>query len=149
MSGSGVLAVRLAVRISDALRDRGDALPIYEYACDSCGHRFEKLVRVGAELPPCPECGSTVRKLVSQSGFILRGGGWYKDHYGLKSSSGSSDSSSSGGESKSESKPAAASDSTGTKKSDGGGSSSSGGGSAPSGGAGTPPKSSSSAAAAT
>jgi putative FmdB family regulatory protein len=61
-------------------------MPIYEYACDSCGHRFERLVRIGAEPPPCPECSSSVRKLVSQSGFILRGGGWYKDHYGLKKS---------------------------------------------------------------
>jgi putative FmdB family regulatory protein len=110
-------------------------MPIYEYACDSCGHRFEKLVRVGAEPPPCPQCGSAVRKLVSQSGFILRGGGWYKDHYGLKSSgseSGASKSDGGGGESK----PASTDGGTGPKT-DGGG----GGGS-------SPPKSSSGSAAA-
>lgn len=72
-------------------------MPIYEYACDTCGHQFEKLVRIGAEAPPCPECEATeVRKRVSASGFILKGSGWYKDHYGLKS--GSSKSSGSGGE---------------------------------------------------
>ena len=64
-------------------------MPIYEYECPSCGNRFEKLVKVNAEPPPCDACGSgDVRKLVSASGFILKGGGWYKDHYGLKSSDG-------------------------------------------------------------
>jgi putative FmdB family regulatory protein len=127
-------------------------LPIYEYACDSCGHRFEKLVRVGAEPPPCPECASAVRKLVSQSGFILRGGGWYKDHYGLKSPAASSGGE--GGESKTESKPeskpatTSTSDSATTKKSDGGGGTTGGSGSGGASGGGTPPKTSSSAAAA-
>ena len=68
-------------------------MPIYEYECTSCMYRFEKLVRIGADAPPCPECeASEVRKLVSASGFILKGGGWYKDHYGLKSSGGKSES---------------------------------------------------------
>ncbi|MFT4625588.1 MAG: putative FmdB family regulatory protein [Myxococcota bacterium] len=62
-------------------------MPIYEYRCPECGHRFEKLVRMNATAPPCPECDhADVTKLVSASGFILKGGGWYKDHYGLKSS---------------------------------------------------------------
>ena len=91
-------------------------MPIYEYECGSCGHRYEKMVRIGAEAPACPECsGSDVRKLVSQSSFILKGGGWYKDHYGLKKDgAGSSGKESTAKaseaktESKSESKPAAA-----------------------------------------
>jgi putative FmdB family regulatory protein len=68
-------------------------MPIYEYECSTCGHRFEKLVRIGADAPPCPECSaSEARRLISASGFILKGGGWYKDHYGLKGSdSGKSD----------------------------------------------------------
>jgi len=77
-------------------------MPIYEYACEKCGHLFEKLVSIGAEAPPCPECEAReVRKRVSASGFILKGSGWYKDHYGLKSggSSSSSSSSDSGGKS--------------------------------------------------
>jgi putative FmdB family regulatory protein len=73
-------------------------MPIYEYCCETCGHRFERLVRIGAEPPPCPECEGAVRKLVSQSGFILRGGGWYKDHYGLKKSDSSGSSSKKGEE---------------------------------------------------
>ena len=68
-------------------------MPIYEYQCGGCGAEFERLQKISD--PPvqiCPDCGGDqVRKLVSQSGFVLKGGGWYKDHYGLKSSSGSSD----------------------------------------------------------
>ena len=33
-------------------------MPIYEYACNKCGHEFEKLVRSGA-VPDCPSCRST------------------------------------------------------------------------------------------
>ena len=88
-------------------------MPIYEYECSSCGHRFEKLVRIGADAPDCPECqAAEVRKLVSASGFILKGGGWYKDHYGLK---GSSSSKSEG--SKSTETKASSSDSSSTTKS--------------------------------
>jgi len=32
-------------------------MPIYEYACRPCGHRFEALVR-GSETPACPSCQS-------------------------------------------------------------------------------------------
>jgi len=61
-------------------------MPIYEYECKTCEKHFDKLVRLNAPVPPCPECGSTdVTKLVSTSSFVLKGGGWYKDHYGLKS----------------------------------------------------------------
>lgn len=32
-------------------------MPIYEYACENCGHEFEYLVR-GNEKPSCPSCGT-------------------------------------------------------------------------------------------
>ena len=32
-------------------------MPIYEYACRSCGHEFETLVRA-AEAPSCAKCAS-------------------------------------------------------------------------------------------
>lgn len=72
-------------------------MPIYEYQCPDCGHRFEKLQKMSeGPVRVCPACGQEeVRKLVSQSAFILKGSGWYKDHYGLKKDS------SAGGESKS------------------------------------------------
>ena len=73
-------------------------MPIYDYGCGKCGHKFEKLVKLNAPIPACPECGTDdVKKLVSPSGFLLKGSGWYRDHYGLKSSA--TDSSSGGGSS--------------------------------------------------
>jgi putative FmdB family regulatory protein len=40
-------------------------MPIFEYACRSCGHRFEALV-FGGKVPPCPECeGADLEKLLS------------------------------------------------------------------------------------
>jgi putative FmdB family regulatory protein len=47
-------------------------VPIYEFACQSCGHRFEELVGshvgVDADDVPCPECGSAkVDRLLSTS----------------------------------------------------------------------------------
>ena len=33
-------------------------MPIYEYACPSCGREFEELIR-GDEQPVCPSCGQS------------------------------------------------------------------------------------------
>jgi putative FmdB family regulatory protein len=33
-------------------------MPIFEYACQDCGHPFETLVRSGT-VPECPSCHST------------------------------------------------------------------------------------------
>jgi putative FmdB family regulatory protein len=45
-----------------ATRTTINPVPIYEFACESCGHRFEELVgsHVGLEAADvaCPECGS-------------------------------------------------------------------------------------------
>lgn len=69
-------------------------MPIYEYACPDCGHRFEVMQKFSDDpVKDCPSCSAgNVKKLISQSAFVLKGGGWYKDHYGLKSSSDSSSS---------------------------------------------------------
>jgi putative FmdB family regulatory protein len=81
-------------------------MPIYEYRCESCGHEFERLVKISAPTPDCPECGAgPARKKVSASSFVLQGGGWYRDHYGLKKSSDAGGGASGGSEA---SKPAAA-----------------------------------------
>ncbi len=62
-------------------------MPIYEYACPTCGKEFEVLQRFSDEpVRVCPTCGADqVRKKISATSFVLKGGGWYKDHYGLKS----------------------------------------------------------------
>ena len=57
-------------------------MPIYEYACPSCGHEFEQIVRLSAPAPACPECGGDeVDKKISLAAFHLKGGGWYSDAY--------------------------------------------------------------------
>ena len=76
-------------------------MPIYEYGCGDCGHTFERLQKVSdAPVSDCPACEAkgAVKKLVSRTSFVLKGGGWYKDHYGLKGGSSSSDSSESSGD---------------------------------------------------
>jgi putative FmdB family regulatory protein len=95
-------------------QDAGGSVPIYEYQCPDCGHQFEQLQKISDEpVRVCPNCAQThVRKLVSQTSFVLKGGGWYKDHYGLKGggggkSDGTKDTPSSGPE-KAGDKPAAA-----------------------------------------
>ena len=61
-------------------------MPIYEYRCGSCGHRFEKLQKVAdPRVKKCPVCGhSKVRRLLSQSAFVLKGKGWYVTDYPSK-----------------------------------------------------------------
>ena len=66
-------------------------MPIYEYRCPDCGHEFEKIQSFSDDpVKDCPSCGAQdVRKKISLSAFSLKGSGWYKDHYGLKSTSSS------------------------------------------------------------
>lgn len=61
-------------------------MPLYEYQCTSCNNTFE--LRQKFSDPPassCPSCGGPVEKLISQSGFALKGGGWYGDGYSKSS----------------------------------------------------------------
>jgi len=54
-------------------------MPIYEYECGSCGHRLEAIQKMSDPvLKDCPACGkSALKKLISASGFQLKGSGWY------------------------------------------------------------------------
>jgi putative FmdB family regulatory protein len=59
-------------------------MPIYEYACQSCGHGLEVQQRMSEPpLRTCPACGKDeLEKQISLTSFQLKGGGWYKDGYG-------------------------------------------------------------------
>ena len=63
--------------------DRCNAMPIYEYRCNACGHELEKIQRMSdAPLTECPDCGKAeLRRLVSAPGFRLKGGGWYETDF--------------------------------------------------------------------
>jgi len=54
-------------------------VPIYEYKCESCSHKFEQLQKMSDPvLKQCPECQQPdLRKLISSAGFQLKGNGWY------------------------------------------------------------------------
>ena len=50
------------------IQTKGAAMPIYEYECESCKHRFEELQDMNAAAPSaCPKCKGSVRKLLSAS----------------------------------------------------------------------------------
>lgn len=58
-------------------------MPVYEYECGSCGGRFE-LIRKFSDplLTECTLCHATgVRKVLSPTAFVLKGGGWYTSDY--------------------------------------------------------------------
>ncbi len=58
-------------------------MPIYEYACNSCGHQLEAMQKMSdAPLTDCPACGKpTLAKQISAAGFRLKGGGWYETDF--------------------------------------------------------------------
>jgi putative FmdB family regulatory protein len=60
-------------------------MPLYEYQCDACGHRFETIQKF-SDLPieTCPKCGGAVKKLQSAPAFHLKGSGWYVTDYAKK-----------------------------------------------------------------
>jgi putative FmdB family regulatory protein len=61
-------------------------MPIYEYACAKCESEFEAEQRITDDpLKSCPRCRSRrVKRLISQTSFALKGGGWYADGYASK-----------------------------------------------------------------
>ncbi len=65
-------------------------MPIYEYECGECG-QVDEIVQKMSDKPlkKCRHCSGPVKKLISNSAFHLKGGGWYADSYGAKPSTGS------------------------------------------------------------
>lgn len=91
-------------------------MPIYEYACAACGHQFEEWQKItDAPVRTCPKCKTKkVERLISQTSFQLKGGGWYADLYSGPKPNGSAEQGSSSSSSSKETK--SASTSTKSKK---------------------------------
>lgn len=58
-------------------------MPIFDFACDECGHEFEKLLlKSDAPAPECISCkGEKVTRQVSAPAFRLGGSGWYETDF--------------------------------------------------------------------
>lgn len=111
------------------LRVEHDPMPLYEYQCDACAHRFEKIQKFSDPTEDtCPKCGGKVQKLISSPAIQFKGSGFYITDYPKKSSSDASGrasseksekSSSDKGESKTDSKSGSSStESSSTKTTD-------------------------------
>lgn len=58
-------------------------MPLYEYECFVCSHRFERIQKATAEPETtCPECGGSVRRLLGAPALQFKGSGWYVTDYG-------------------------------------------------------------------
>lgn len=57
-------------------------MPLYEYQCDACAHRFEVIQKFSdAPIETCPKCGGAVKKLLSSPAIQFKGSGWYITDY--------------------------------------------------------------------
>ena len=57
-------------------------MPLYEYQCDACAHRFEVIQKYSdAPIDVCPKCGGAVVKLLSSPAIQFKGSGWYITDY--------------------------------------------------------------------
>src|SRR5215467_10556962 len=76
-------------------------MPLYEYECKKCGHRFEKIQKFSDKMvKKCPECGGQVEQMISAPAVQFKGSGWYVTDYAKKSSSPGSSGSDSGSKDK-------------------------------------------------
>jgi putative FmdB family regulatory protein len=94
-------------------------MPLYEYECEACGHRFEKIQKFSDPLEDtCPKCGGPVHKLMSSPAIQFKGSGFYITDYpkGDKGTPPKSDGGKSDRAAKAD-KPAASADSGSSEKS--------------------------------
>jgi putative FmdB family regulatory protein len=62
-------------------------MPLYEYQCQKCGHRFERIQRFSDPMvKKCPDCGGKVEQMISAPAVRFKGSGWYVTDYAKKGS---------------------------------------------------------------
>lgn len=65
-------------------------MPLYEYRCTQCGHRFEKIQSFSSALEvECPKCGGKLERPLTAPALQFKGAGWYVNDYAPKAASGS------------------------------------------------------------
>jgi len=81
-------------------------MPIYEYRCTKCGHRFEVIQKVSdAHISKCEKCKGKAERLISSPAIQFKGSGWYITDYARKGQSEKSDKSEASGPSDKSSEP--------------------------------------------
>ena len=60
-------------------------MPLYEYQCKKCKHKFEKIQKFSDRpIRKCPQCGGPVDKIQHAPNVQFKGSGWYVTDYGGK-----------------------------------------------------------------
>jgi putative FmdB family regulatory protein len=66
-------------------------MPLYEYQCKKCHHRFERIQKFSdRHVKKCPECGGPIEQMISAPAVRFKGSGWYVTDYPKKSAASSS-----------------------------------------------------------
>jgi putative FmdB family regulatory protein len=64
-------------------------MPLYEYQCQQCSARFERIEKASAlKDGRCPECGGDAHRLIGAPALQFKGSGWYVNDYGKGNDSG-------------------------------------------------------------
>ena len=80
-------------------------MPLYEYECKKCHHRFERIQKFSdPHVKKCPDCKGPVEQVVSAPAVQFKGSGWYVTDYPKKSSGNSSSSNGESGSKKEDKK---------------------------------------------
>jgi len=62
-------------------------VPLYEYLCVRCKHKFERIDKFTArKTRKCPKCGDKAQRQLAAPAIQFKGAGWYVTDYGGKSS---------------------------------------------------------------
>jgi putative FmdB family regulatory protein len=60
-------------------------MPLYEYECKKCHHRFERIVKYSDRpMKKCPDCGGLVEQTITAPAVQFKGSGWYVTDYAKK-----------------------------------------------------------------
>src|SRR6202011_3115625 len=60
-------------------------MPLYEYECKKCHHRFERIQKFSDRMvKKCPDCGGLVEQMISAPAVQFKGSGWYVTDYAKK-----------------------------------------------------------------
>jgi putative FmdB family regulatory protein len=82
---SGTKTTSAKIRAESAFILKVSCVPLHEYKCKKCKHKFEKIQKFSDRpLRKCPECGGPVEQLLHAPAVQFKGTGWYVTDYAGK-----------------------------------------------------------------